>query len=80
MPMRILLALLLCLNCATAEERILNFHGEIRVGRDGFLDVVETIRVNVERNQISRGIYRDFPQDYVTKWGLRQRRPLRLRK
>ncbi len=78
MPMRILLALLLCLNCATAEERILKFHSEIRVGRDGFLDVVETIRVNVERKQIKRGIYRDFPQDYVTKWGLKQRRPFEV--
>ncbi len=79
MPMKILLSLLLSLICATAEERILRFDSEIRVGRDGFLDVVETIRVNVERNQISRGIYRDFPQDYVTKWGLRQRRPFEVK-
>ncbi len=78
-PMRILLSLFLTLICATAEERILNFDSEIRVGRDGFLDVVETIRVNVEGNQISRGIYRDFPQDYVTKWGLRQRRPFEVK-
>jgi uncharacterized membrane protein YgcG len=79
MPMRTLLSLFLTIICATAEERILSFGSEIRVGRDGFLDVVETIRVNVERNQISRGIYRDFPQDYVTKWGLRQRRPFEVK-
>lgn len=79
MPMRTLLFLFLTLICARAEERILNFDSEIRVGRDGFLDVVETIRVNVEGNQISRGIYRDFPQEYVTKWGLRQRRPFEVK-
>jgi uncharacterized membrane protein YgcG len=79
MPMRTLLFLFLTLICATAEERILNFDSVIRVGRDGYLDVTETIRVNVEGNQISRGIYRDFPQDYVTKWGLRQRRPFEVK-
>jgi len=76
--MRTLSVLFLTLICATAEERILSYDSEIRVGRDGFLDVVETIRVNVEGNEISRGIYRDFPQDYKTKWGLRQHRPFEV--
>ncbi|MFD2255685.1 DUF2207 domain-containing protein [Luteolibacter algae] len=61
-----------------AEERILSYDSEVKVGRDGWLDVTETIRVNVEGINISRGIYRDFPQNYVSRWGLRQRRPFKL--
>ncbi len=76
--MKALLFLFLTLLAAQAEERILSFNSEIRVARDGSLDVVETIRVTVEGNEISRGIYRDFPQDYKTKWGLRQRRPFEV--
>ena len=76
--MRILAILFLTLLCARAEERILNFDSEIRIGRDGYLDVVETIRVNVEGNRIQRGIYRDFPQEYETKWGLKQIRPFKV--
>lgn len=79
MLMRTLLFLFLTLICAKAEESILSFDSEIRVGRDGFLDVTETIRVNVEGNQISRGIYRDFPQDYRTRWGLKQHRPFEVK-
>ncbi len=76
--MRILLFLFLTLLCASAQERILSYDSEIRVGKDGFLDVVETIRVNVEGDEIRRGIYRDFPQNYVTNWGLRQWRPFEV--
>ena len=77
--MRILSVLFLTLLCVMAEERILGFDSEIRVGRDGYLDVVETIRVNVEGDKINRGLYRDFPQEYVTKWGLRQHRPFEVK-
>ena len=61
-----------------AEERILKYDSVIRVGSDGYLDVVETIRVNVEGDEIRRGIYRDFPQDYKTKWGMKQHRPFKV--
>ncbi len=79
--MRTILSLLLfCLLPATAEERILSYDSEIRIGRDGSLDVTETIRVSVEGIDIKRGIYRDFPQSYKTKWGLRQVRPFEVTK
>jgi uncharacterized membrane protein YgcG len=76
--MKVFISLILTLLCATAEERILSFDSQIHVQRDGFLDVVETIRVNVEGHDIKRGIYRDFPQDYKTKWGLKQHRPFEV--
>lgn len=78
MPMRILLCLFLTLIYATAEERIISFDSEIHVGRDGYLNVVETITVFAEGYDIRRGIYRDFPQDYNTKMGLKQHRPLKV--
>ena len=77
--MRILLCLFFTLICATAEESIISFNSEIRVGRDGYLDVVETIRVYAEGNEIRRGIYRDFPQVYKTKSGLKQHRPFEVK-
>lgn len=76
--MRALIFIFLTILCAQAEERILGYGSEIRVGRDGYLDVVEKIRVNVEGNRISRGIFRDFPQEYDTKWGLKQWRPFEV--
>jgi len=65
-----LLALLLAVlavfapGTAIAEERILDWDSDIGVRADGTLEVTETIRVNVEGYQISRGIYRDFPTIY----------------
>ncbi len=55
-----LLLLLLALPLA-ARERILDWHSEITVRPDGWIEVTEHIRVNAEHNQIRRGIYRDFP-------------------
>ncbi len=46
---------------AAAEEIIESFQSDVTVARDATLTVVETIRVNAERNQIRHGIYRDFP-------------------
>ncbi|MDX1404845.1 MAG: DUF2207 domain-containing protein [Woeseiaceae bacterium] len=54
---------------ATADERILEFASDITVRRDGSLLVTETIRVRAEGAQIRRGIYRDFPIDYVDRFG-----------
>ena len=45
-------------------ERILSYSSDITVNRDSSLDVVETIRVRAEGNQIRRGIFRDFPTRY----------------
>ena len=57
-------AALLGANPAAAEERILDFDSRIAVQKDGAIDVVETIRVIAENNQIRHGIYRDFPTRY----------------
>ena len=54
---------------ARANERILSFDSDIEVHQDGTMTVTETIRVRSERNQIKRGIYRDFPTQYKTRGG-----------
>ena len=52
---------------APADERILRYHSDITVARDGWLTVVETIQVRCERKQIQQGIYRDFPVRYKSR-------------
>ena len=52
-----------------AEERILEYRSEVRVQPDGRLLVTETLRVQVEGQQIRRGIYRDFPTRYRDRLG-----------
>ena len=54
---------------AGADERILEFRSDIRITGDGRLNVIETIRVRAEGNQIKRGIYRDFPTRYRDRFG-----------
>jgi len=71
---RLLVALLACLawlGPVSAQERILSYDSELTVNADGSLDVVETIRVRAEGNQIRRGIYRDFPTRYRDSAGNR---------
>ncbi|MCL6697480.1 DUF2207 domain-containing protein [Sphingomonas sp. NSE70-1] len=65
------LASLLLPREAAAEERILRFDSNIAVGRDGTLDVTETIHVRVENVRINHGIYRDFPTKYRATGGRR---------
>jgi uncharacterized membrane protein YgcG len=65
------LASLLLPGAAEAEERILKFDSNIAVGRDGTLDVTETIHVRVENIAINHGIYRDFPTKYRATGGRR---------
>ena len=68
--MKKLAAFLLLLSFAAhADERILEFHSEILIMQDGWIDVTETIRVRAEGNRIRRGIYRDFPTEYQDKRG-----------
>jgi len=66
---RLLVCLLLLSFQAVADERILEFHSEILVMPDGWIDVTETIKVRAEGNRIRRGIYRDFPTEYQDKYG-----------
>jgi len=68
--MKKLAAVLFLLSFAAhADERILEFHSEILIMKDGWIDVTETIRVRAEGNRIRRGIYRDFPTEYQDKRG-----------
>jgi uncharacterized membrane protein YgcG len=61
--------LLLLSHPALADERILNFHSDILVGQDGWIEVTETITVRAEGQRIRRGIYRDFPTRYRDAYG-----------
>lgn len=56
---------------AAQSERILSFDSQIRIHTNGTITVTETIQVEATGDQIKRGIYRDFPQLYGGKWGLR---------
>ncbi len=49
-----------------AVEHIKHFRSDITVQADGEILVTETITVQVEHNNIKRGIYRDFPTLYKT--------------
>ena len=63
---------------AKAVERVLDFHSEIRIARDGALTVTEMITVQAEGRQIRRGILRDFPTDYRDRLGNRVRVPFEV--
>ena len=51
------------------QERILDFASDVSIEADGTLLVVETIVVQVEGQQIKRGIFRDFPTRYEDRRG-----------
>lgn len=64
LPVRLFAALvLLCASLfpALAREEIRAFAADVTLQRDGAVEVLETIEVNAEGNQIQRGIYRDIP-------------------
>jgi uncharacterized membrane protein YgcG len=65
------IASLLPATSALADERILSYESNLTVGVDGSLDVIETIRVRAEGNNIRRGLYRDFPTRYKDRFGNR---------
>jgi uncharacterized membrane protein YgcG len=46
---------------AQADERITRYSSEVRIQKNGALDVTEAIEVNAEGVSIRHGIYRDFP-------------------
>jgi uncharacterized membrane protein YgcG len=56
---------------AYADERVLDYHVDLKIQPDGGLDVAEHIRVRAEGNKIRRGIYRDFPTRYEDRYGNR---------
>ncbi len=66
--LKTVLWLIICLVATEtyADERIKHFHSEITVKTSGDIFVNETIKVQVEHNNIKRGIYRDFPTLYRT--------------
>lgn len=66
---RLLLICLLCSAAALADERILEFHSDILVLRDGWIEVTERIKVRAENKRIQRGIYRDLPTEYTDSLG-----------
>ncbi len=53
----------------SAREEILSFVSDIVINQDRSLTVTETIQVNVEGDQIKRGIFRVFPTRYKTAKG-----------
>ena len=62
--------LLLALPCfAAADERILDYHSDVLVQQDGWLQVTERITVRAEGERIRRGIYRDYPTAYEDRYG-----------
>jgi hypothetical protein len=74
----LLVALLLLPIPSSAAERVLDFHSEIRIARDGALTVTEMITVQAEGRQIRRGILRDFPTGYRDRLGNRVRVPFEV--
>jgi hypothetical protein len=74
----LLLALFLAALPAAAQERVLDFHSDIRIDADGGLYVTERIEVQVEGREIKRGILRDFPTDYRDRTGARVRVPFQV--
>ena len=68
---RVVPALLLAAasTAAHADERILRFLSDVQVQKDSSLEVIETIDVRAENEQIRHGIYRDFPTRYRGRQG-----------
>jgi uncharacterized membrane protein YgcG len=61
-----LLSVPVCL--AEADERIHDYHSDIQVLKNGSLQVTERITVSAEGRKIKRGIYRDFPIAYTSRF------------
>lgn len=53
------------------DERILDYHSDIRIEADASVEVTETIQVRSQQRNIRRGIYRDFPTRYRDRAGNR---------
>jgi hypothetical protein len=58
---------------ASAQERITSFSSDITIQQNGTLSVTERISVVSLGFVIQRGIFRDFPTDYIDRFGRRVR-------
>lgn len=76
----LLLVLLLALSPlpALAREAITSFSSAVTLRTDGSVEVIETIEVRAEGNEIRRGIYRDIPLTLINPDGSRLRSDLRV--
>ncbi len=63
---------------AQGQERILAFTSDVKIARSGDYDVVETIRLVSLADQIKRGILRDIPTSYGSRFGQKSRVGFRL--
>ena len=68
-----LLSFFLSWHAAMAAETITRFDQTIIVERSGSLQIVETIAVNAEGKAIRRGIFRDFPLEFMDAAGRKKR-------
>ncbi|HZY67888.1 MAG TPA: DUF2207 domain-containing protein, partial [Devosia sp.] len=73
-----LLVLLTAVLPAVAREEIRSFATDITLRVDGSVEVTETIAVNVEGDEIRRGIYRDIPTQLINPDNTRLRSDLRV--
>ena len=65
---KLVLLIAALVSTAAADERILNYHSDILVRADGWIEITESITVRAEGNQIRRGIYRDYPVRYEDEY------------
>jgi hypothetical protein len=63
---------------ATAREEIRSFTTNTTLRTDGSVEVVETIAINVEGDDIRRGIFRDIPTQLINPDNTRLRSDLRV--
>ncbi|HEX2139192.1 MAG TPA: DUF2207 domain-containing protein [Woeseiaceae bacterium] len=61
--------LLVASTVAVSDERILDYHSDVLVRQDGWIEVTERITVRAEGDRIRRGIYRDYPTRYEDRFG-----------
>ncbi len=66
-----LLLLLFWFGSSIAAERIYNYDVSIDLQTDGSMLVTEKIDIEIEGDNIKRGIYRDFPVDYQDTNGIK---------
>jgi hypothetical protein len=58
------LVLVLAAPPACAAERLAAFHGDVRIQRDGWISVTETIEVEARGKRLRRGIVRELPAEF----------------
>lgn len=65
------------------DDRIISFHSDVNVGKNGTLTVKETIKIyngkGGDNDLIQRGITREFPTRYSNKYGLATSVPFKLK-